>query len=66
MTIVDIQVEYFPIKLNLFSQKAHCTEPSVIIAMPVFGARMVCEAGNYRQVQERHRAELEREIKLGK
>lgn len=37
-----------------------------VIAMPVFGARMVCEAGNYRQVQERHRAELEREIKLGK
>ena len=35
-------------------------------AMPLFGARMVCDAGNYRQVQERHRAELERETNLGK
>ena len=33
MTIVDIQVEYFHIKLNLFSQKAHCTEPSVTASL---------------------------------
>ena len=38
----------------------------VELKMPLFGARMVCEAGNYRQVQERHRAELERETNLGK
>ena len=34
--------------------------------MPVFGARMVCEAGHYKQAQERSRVELERETNLGK
>ena len=34
--------------------------------MPVFGARMVCEAGHYKLAQERSRAELERETSLGR
>ena len=34
--------------------------------MPVFGARMVCEAGHYKLARERSRAELERETNLGK
>ena len=34
--------------------------------MPVFGARMVCEAGHYKLAQQRSRAELERETNLGK
>ena len=33
--------------------------------MPVFGARMVCEAGNYRAQRERARLELARETALG-
>ena len=33
--------------------------------MPVFGARMVCEAGHYNLAQERSKAEQERETNLG-
>ena len=34
--------------------------------MPIFGARMVCDSGNYKHIKERNRAELERETNLGK
>ena len=34
--------------------------------MPVFGARMVCDSGNYKLVKERQKNQLKREISLGR
>ena len=34
--------------------------------MPIFGARMVCDSGNYRHIQEVTTRERERETSLGK
>ena len=36
------------------------------VTMPIFGARMVCDSGNYRHIQEVTRLERERETNLGK
>ena len=34
--------------------------------MPVFGARMVCDSGNYKLMKERNKTQIKRETSLGK